>query len=84
MSASPAIREVMFFENGNYCAFDRKGEQIPEEQGCAWFKILQDKLDRGVIDGGTKVLMAGWDQKDYRVRDLIERGSLRAPSNREV
>lgn len=72
------ISTMMFFPNGNFAAFDRKGEQVTEEQGSAWIRILQDKLDRGVITEETKVTMSGWENYnhksgyDWTVKELIE------------
>ena len=71
------LENIMFFSNGNYAAFDGKGSQIAEEQGCAWFPILQDKLNRGVIDENTKVSMAGW--KLTTVAELIKAERLKRP-----
>jgi len=73
------IPQIVFLENGNVVAFDENGDVIPDEGGSAWIKILQDKLDRGVIDPKTTVRMAGWERKgrkEYTVRELIESGRL--------
>lgn len=69
------IKEIFFFPNGNFFAFDLVGKQIPEEQGSAWMRILQEKLDRGAIDDNTAVRMEGWE--DVTVLDLIESGRLK-------
>lgn len=69
------VKEMFFFANGNYCAFNDAGDQVPEEQGSAWMKVLQEKLDRGVIDENTAVKMEGWGNKT--VRELIDSGRLK-------
>jgi hypothetical protein len=74
------IETVFFFENGNYAAFDKQGQQVPDEQGSAWFVVLQDKLNRGVISEKTRVNMAGWGQ-EFSVKELIERASLSRSSS---
>ena len=72
-----ALENVMFFSNGNYASFDVGGNQVAAEQGCAWFPILQDKLNRGVIDEKTRISMAGWESAT--VADLIKAERLKRP-----
>ena len=74
-----ALENMMFFSNGNYAAFDVGGNQVAEEQGCAWFPVLQDKLNRGVIDEKTRVSMAG--RESATVADLIKSGRLKRPAD---
>jgi hypothetical protein len=66
---------VMFFENGNYCAFSGK-DQVGEEQGSAWLEVLQEKLARGAIGPKTKIRMPAWESVGC-VQDLIDMGHLR-------
>ncbi len=72
-----ALENVMFFSNGNYAAFDVGGHQVAKEQGCAWFPVLQDKLNRGVIDEKTIISMAGWESTT--VAELIKSERLKRP-----
>lgn len=73
------LESMIFFPNGNYCAF-WNGAQVPEEQGSAWIGILQNKLDRGVIGPKTKVTMAGWangDSESWTVEELLKSEHLK-------
>jgi len=74
------IERMYFFANGNYAALDSEGNQVSEEQGSAWVKVLQEKLDRRVIDENTRVMMSGWElmgKAERTVRELLERGDLK-------
>lgn len=72
------VRALMFFTNGNYAAFDGRGRQVAEEQGVAWFPIIQDKLSRGVIGDDTTVQMPGWGSTT--VAELKAAGRLNPPA----
>ncbi len=80
---SKPISSMIFFGNGNYCAF-RNEQQVPEEQSNAWFVVLQDKLDRGVINLKTTVLMPGWKNQDnsfaWTIEELVKRDHLKVKS----
>ena len=70
------LKTMFFFQNGNFAACDGRGEQVGEEQGCAWLVILQDKLKRGVVNRDTEVNMAGWPEQPTTVGALIDNGRL--------
>ena len=77
------IGKIIFVPGGDYIAFTWRGIQIPAESGTAWFAVLQDQLDRGVIIATTQIVMDGWapppGKQYWTVQDLIKRGSLKAP-----
>ncbi len=75
------INTVLFLNNGNYAAF-QEGEQVAPEQGNAWIDILQDKLDRKVINLETEVMMPGWWTPDHpdskwTVGELVKTAALK-------
>ena len=74
------IERMIFFNGGNFCAF-RDNQQVPKEQGSAYFFILQDKLDRGVITPETTIMMQGWPNprgtEEWTVAEFIKRGDLK-------
>jgi hypothetical protein len=74
------VDAIVFFENGNYASF-RDDQQIQQEDGSAFLDVLQDMLDRGVVDPQTRVKMAGWYQPErengeWTVGELIRMGHL--------
>ena len=76
MKGDAMIEEIMFFGNGNYASF-KDGAQNPKEQGNAFLKILQEKLERGVVAKDTKVSMEGWDVgAPWTVGELLKSGRL--------
>jgi len=79
------IKTVFLFANGNVACCDEHGQQVPEENNSAWFHVLQDKLDRGVISEDTELYMAGWESRDGKksmtVFDLMVRGNLEKKEN---
>ena len=64
------IKRIMFLHTGAYVTFNAEGSQIPKEQGNAFIRTLQSKLNRGVITKKTQVMMPGW--KDGTVNDFIK------------
>lgn len=53
------IKTLFYFSNGSVASFDENDQQVPAEQVNAFYRDIADKIDRGVVNDKTEVLIAG-------------------------
>lgn len=75
------LDRVIFSGDGSFAGFQNH-EGVDTEQGCAWIRVLQEQLDRGLIGPTTMAKMPGWwtpDHEDatWSVAELIRLGHLK-------